>query len=63
MPLPAAGQLFTALVNWVEKAAAPSSIVLSSADGSVTRPICLYPQKAVHDGSGPVAAAASYHCQ
>jgi feruloyl esterase len=63
MPLPANGQLFTALVNWVEKAAAPSSVVLSSADGSVTRPICMVPQKVVYDGSGPVAAAASYRCQ
>jgi feruloyl esterase len=63
VPLPANGQLFTALVDWVEKGTAPSSIVLSSADGSVTRPICLYPQKAVYGGTGPVTAAASYHCQ
>jgi feruloyl esterase len=63
VPLPADGQLFTALVNWVENATAPSSIVVSSADGSVTRPICLFPQKAVYAGSGSIAAAASYRCQ
>jgi feruloyl esterase len=60
MPLPVSGQLFAALVDWVEKGNAPSSFVLSSADISVTRPICLYPQKAVYGGSGSVTAAASY---
>jgi feruloyl esterase len=63
MPLPANGQLFTALVDWVEKGNAPSSFILSSANGSVTRPICLYPQTAVYSGSGSVTAASSYSCQ
>jgi hypothetical protein len=63
MPLPASGQLFAALVDWVENGNAPSSFILSSANGSVTQPICLYPQKAVYSGSGSVTAAASYRCQ
>jgi feruloyl esterase len=63
MPLPASGQLFQALVDWVENGNAPSSLVLSSANGSVSQPICVYPQKAVYAGSGSITAAASYRCQ
>ncbi|HEX3766189.1 MAG TPA: tannase/feruloyl esterase family alpha/beta hydrolase [Kofleriaceae bacterium] len=63
MPLPVSGQLFAALVDWVENGKAPSSVVLSSADGSVSRPICMYPNRAVYSGTGSVTAAASYACQ
>jgi feruloyl esterase len=63
VPLPANHQLFQALVDWVENAHPPASIVLSSADGSVARPICMYPQKPVYAGTGSITAAASYHCQ
>lgn len=63
VPLPASGQLFAALVDWVEHANAPSSLTLSSADGSVTRPICVYPKQAVYGGSGAVTTATSYTCQ
>jgi feruloyl esterase len=63
VPLPAPGQLFAALVDWVEMGKAPSSLVVSSADASVSRPICVYPQRAVYLGSGSVTAAASYRCQ
>jgi tannase/feruloyl esterase len=63
MPLPANGQLFAALVDWVESGKAPSSLILSSADSSVSRPICMYPEQAVYSGSGSVTAAASYACQ
>jgi len=63
VPLPASGQLFAALVDWVESGKAPSSLVLLSADGSVSRPICMYPKQAVYSGSGPVTAATSYTCQ
>jgi feruloyl esterase len=62
VPLPAANQLFGALVDWLEKNNAPASIVLSSADGSVTQPVCPYPQKATYNGSGSITAAASYSC-
>lgn len=63
MPLPAIGQLFKALVDWVETGKAPSSLVLSSADASVSQPICMYPQQAVYGGSGSITSAASYSCQ
>jgi feruloyl esterase len=63
VPLPAPNQFFDALVTWVEGGAAPSSIVLGSADGSVTMPACPYPQKATYNGAGPITAASSYTCK
>ncbi|MBL4827325.1 MAG: tannase/feruloyl esterase family alpha/beta hydrolase [Spongiibacteraceae bacterium] len=63
VPLPAPDQLFEILVQWVEGNTTPESIILSSADMSVTMPVCPYPQKATHDGIGAVTDAASYTCQ
>lgn len=63
VPLPRNGQLFKALVDWVETGTAPSSLVLSSMDGSVSQPICMYPQRAVYSGSGSITSAPSYSCQ
>jgi feruloyl esterase len=62
VPLPAPGQLFNALVDWVEHGNAPSSVVISSANSSVTMPICAYPKKATYSGTGAITAAASYAC-
>jgi feruloyl esterase len=61
--LPAPDQFFSALVGWVEGGRPPSSIVLGSADGSVTMPACPYPQKVTYNGTGPITAAASYMCK
>lgn len=63
IPLPAPGQFFNALVNWVEKHEAPQSLILTSANGSVSHPVCPYPKKPEHNGSGPVTDAASYRCR
>ncbi len=56
-------ELFKALENWVENAVAPDRVDVSSADSSVSLPLCVYPQKIMYSGSGAVAAAASYACQ
>jgi feruloyl esterase len=54
-----------AIVNWVEKGAAPDSI---SARGTAffqgrTRPLCAYPKTAHYKGSGSVEDAANFSCQ
>ncbi|MEU5937464.1 tannase/feruloyl esterase family alpha/beta hydrolase [Micromonospora sp. NPDC047187] len=51
-----------ALVNWVEKGQAPATLATSSADGSVTRNACRYPQVARFTGHGDPKAAANYRC-
>jgi feruloyl esterase len=65
LPQPATGrdELFTALRQWVEHGVAPERIDVSSRNGSVSMPLCLYPTKATHDGQGPVTSAASYACR
>ena len=55
-------ELFVALRNWVEKGDAPGRIEVSSADGSVSMPLCVYPKQAQHDGSGDPKVASSYRC-
>jgi len=62
VPLPTQAQTFNALVDWVEHNNAPASLAVSSANGSVTMPICPYPKKATYGGTGSVTAAASYTC-
>lgn len=63
VPLPGPDQFFTALVDWTEKGVAPASIVLKSADGSASLPVCPYPEQAVYKGAGPANAASSYTCR
>ena len=63
VPLPAPDQFFNALMAWVEQGRAPRTLLLESADASVSLPICPYPKKATHQGSGPITAASSYRCE
>ena len=63
VPQPAPEQFFDAIVAWVEKQQAPDRIVLTSADASVTLPVCPYPQKPTYSGSGPITAASNYRCR
>jgi feruloyl esterase len=58
-----------ALERWVEKGAAPSTIIASKYAGEdkqhpkMTRPLCTYPQSAKYKGSGDANEAASFACQ
>jgi feruloyl esterase len=63
VPLPAAGQLFTAMTNWVESGTAPATITLQSVDASASQLLCPYPQKPTYSGTGAITAAASYACK
>lgn len=58
--------MLAALERWVEEGTAPDRIVASRiVEGRVqrTRPLCPYPQVAVHDGAGATDAAASFLCR
>jgi hypothetical protein len=63
VPLPGPSQFFDALVQWVEQQAAPERLVLQSANGSVSMPVCPFPKKPVYGGSGSVLAEGSYGCE
>jgi hypothetical protein len=55
----------TAMINWVEKGQAPSSMIASKVvDNKVvrTRPLCAYPQVARYSGSGSIDDAANFRC-
>lgn len=55
-----------AIRAWVEDGQAPERLLASKLDEdgrvAMTRPVCPYPQAAVHDGAGDPAAAASFTC-
>lgn len=55
-PGPAQDTMFSALVDWVERGIAPADIVLTSRDGQVSYPVCVYPKKTV-------AEAGRYVCR
>jgi hypothetical protein len=63
-------QMFTDMVNWVEKGVEPQSAgdsthrgILAAGPGTFgTRPICPYPQTAIYNGSGSTSVASNYHC-
>ncbi|MCH7268808.1 tannase/feruloyl esterase family alpha/beta hydrolase [Burkholderia gladioli] len=51
------------MVDWVENGKAPTSIQLSSADGSASQPICMYPTEATYKGTGSIRDATNDSCQ
>jgi feruloyl esterase len=62
-PLPAPGQMYQVLVDWVETGAAPGSIVVGTTAGTPrNRPLCMYPSQLTYLG-GDVNHAASFTCQ
>jgi hypothetical protein len=61
-PTPEQDQMFTALLAWVEKGIAPNDMVVTSRDGTVSYPLCVYPKKLTWDGMGSSKVATSYSC-
>jgi feruloyl esterase len=56
----------TALEQWVEQGIAPKQIIASKVTGGVvsrTRPLCPYPQVALHKGKGSTDDAANFSCK
>ena len=58
---------FSALVDWVEKSAAPDRIVAKARPGTPwpgrTRPLCAYPKQARYTGTGSIEDAANFVCK
>lgn len=61
--------LLTALTEWVERGAAPNSVIATKYSNDVPqlgivaqRPICSYPQIPIYNGSGDASVASSFHC-
>jgi feruloyl esterase len=61
-PLPDWRHMYQLLQNWVEKGEAPDSIIARNSNGTLNRPICMYP-KAIRYTGGSVQDASSYRCQ
>jgi len=56
---------FDALVDWVENGNAPATLAGTrlGPGAPLTRPVCLYGEKAVYSGTGDVNSAANWSCQ
>lgn len=61
-PLPDWKHMYQLLKNWVEQGEAPDSIVASNSNGTLNRPLCMYPQ-AIRYSGGNVQDTSSYRCQ
>lgn len=64
-PLPATGQMYSLLTDWVEKGAEPTNVIINSSSAApVARsaPMCVYPMKITYKGTGDVNSGASYTC-
>ena len=49
--------------NWVEKGIAPDQIMGRNNAGTLTRPLCQYPQFAEYKGTGDLKNAANWACK
>jgi Tannase and feruloyl esterase len=61
-PLLQGTQAYDALTKWVESGTPPSTITVTTADATRSRPLCLYPKQLTYV-SGDVNAAASFTCK
>jgi len=52
----------TAIETWVEQGMPPASLLAAKADGTLSRPLCPYPQFARYKGSGDPNDASNFMC-
>jgi feruloyl esterase len=52
-----------ALEKWVEKGVAPETMLGTGQQGTLTRPLCPYPQYAEYKGTGDLKSASSWACK
>lgn len=57
------GQLFEALMAWVERGNAPKEIVITSQNGAVSYPMCVFPKKTTWNGRGSTQRSQNYSCK
>lgn len=66
-PGPGSFDPLATLVDWVEKGAAPSELIVTKAASGTqparSRPVCTYPAKASYKGSGSTDDAANFVCR
>jgi Tannase and feruloyl esterase len=55
-------QMFTALLDWVEKGYAPNDMLVTSRDSTTSYPLCVYPKKITWDRVGSPKLSSSYSC-
>jgi hypothetical protein len=56
--------MLTAIVNWVEKGAAPDSVIATGAAfPGRSRPLCAYPKHAQYTGTGDTQDAHNFRCE
>jgi feruloyl esterase len=60
-PLPSEQQLYKLLQEWVEEGRAPGSILIHNSNGTLNRPLCMYPRRIRYIGGG-IESADSYRC-
>lgn len=60
--MPNTADLLGVLETWVKEGKAPGNLVNENADGSVTRPLCQYPEWPRYKGQGDTKLADSFEC-
>lgn len=55
---------FDAMRRWVENGTAPDTLIATSVGVSpvIKRPLCPYPKKQMHNGSGNATAGEGFYC-
>lgn len=59
----ASGKAMIALQQWVESGIAPERLIATNATTGMTRPLCLYPNSARYNGTGPTNQSSSFTCE
>jgi Tannase and feruloyl esterase len=63
VPMREQDQMFSALVDWVEKGVAPDDMLIASRDASVSYAACVYPKMITWRGTGSAKTPADFACQ
>ncbi|KAF2011108.1 tannase and feruloyl esterase [Aaosphaeria arxii CBS 175.79] len=62
VPFVGGDDLVEEVARWVEDGKGPDSVLATSSDGKVSRPVCVYPGLPRYDREGDVGSASSFSC-